>query len=151
MPAPTLLPPSLGQKIRRARIKGGLTQLAMARLMGYQSKGAAGQICKLENSHQEPSLRKLLKIANVLGIEMEKLIPTPDYGQPIKAAREARGLTQLELAHVLGLKGDDAGAWISRLERGQYSPRVSTLQRIATALGVPVEKLLVVKAEGGRK
>lgn len=63
-------------------------------------------------------------------------------GQKIKEAREAAGLTQLSLALAIGYKGDDAGAHICRLEKGDHEPRVRTLNRIAKALGTTVNKLL---------
>ena len=63
-------------------------------------------------------------------------------GENIKSARVSHGLTQLALAHAIGYTGDDAGAYISRVESGQQAPRLDTLQRIADALGVAVCSLL---------
>lgn len=63
-------------------------------------------------------------------------------GDNIKSARVSHGLTQLALAHAIGYTGDDAGAYISRVESGQQAPRLDTLQRIADALGVAVCSLL---------
>ncbi len=63
-------------------------------------------------------------------------------GQSIRRAREAKGITQLALAHLIGYQGDDAGAYISRVESNHQAPRIDTLQRIADALGVPVCSLL---------
>lgn len=63
-------------------------------------------------------------------------------GDNIKRARTAANLTQLALAHQIGYQGDDAGAYISRVESNHQAPRIDTLQRIADALGVPVCSLL---------
>lgn len=63
-------------------------------------------------------------------------------GANIQKAREAAGLTQLALAHKMGRTGDDAGANISRIESGSTDPQLSTLRRIAIALGVTLESLL---------
>lgn len=63
-------------------------------------------------------------------------------GENIKHARMARGITQLALAHAIGYTGDDAGAYISRVESGHQEPRIDTLQRIAEALNVSVCDLL---------
>ena len=63
-------------------------------------------------------------------------------GENIKRARTAANLTQLALAHQIGYQGDDAGAYISRVESNHQAPRIDTLQRIADALGVPVCSLL---------
>lgn len=62
--------------------------------------------------------------------------------QNIKDARERKGLTQLALAHLLGYRGEDAGAYICRLECGHIEPRLRTLQRIAAALKTTVGDLL---------
>jgi len=72
---------------------------------------------------------------------METTASSP-IGENIKTLRERKGLTQLALAHLIGYKGEDAGAYICRLEAGQQEPRVKTLQRIALALGTTVGKLL---------
>lgn len=63
-------------------------------------------------------------------------------GENIKAARTKANMTQLALAHAIGYTGDDAGAYVSRVESGQQAPRIDTLSRIADALGVPVCSLL---------
>lgn len=63
-------------------------------------------------------------------------------GENIHQTRKRKGMTQLELAHAIGYEGDDAGAYISRVESGRQAPRLDTLQRIAAALGVTVCSLL---------
>lgn len=69
--------------------------------------------------------------------------PQPSkLGQHLKTARMAIPLTQLQLAHKIGLKGRDAGAYISRLESGEQEPRLTRLQTLARVLRVPLEKLL---------
>lgn len=72
-------------------------------------------------------------------ISAERLTP---LGENIRLARSARGITQLALAHAIGYAGDDAGAYISRVESGHQAPRIDTLERIANALGVTVCALL---------
>jgi transcriptional regulator with XRE-family HTH domain len=71
-----------------------------------------------------------------------KTPPEKRIGPNIKRWREAAGITQLDLAHKLGFTGSDAGAYISRVESGLQEPRVSTLSRIANALGVTLDDLL---------
>lgn len=63
-------------------------------------------------------------------------------GDKIKIARYSKDMTQLALAHAIGYTGDDAGAYISRVESNTQAPRINTLQRIAEALGVTVCSLL---------
>jgi transcriptional regulator with XRE-family HTH domain len=56
----------------------------------------------------------------------------------IREAREAQGLTQVELA----AKAETTQGTISRIEAGTIVPRLDTLQRIAEALGTTSSALL---------
>jgi transcriptional regulator with XRE-family HTH domain len=60
----------------------------------------------------------------------------------ILAARNALGMSQTALAHAIGHRGEDAGAYISRIESGERVPRVETLVKLAAALGVTMGQLL---------
>lgn len=62
-------------------------------------------------------------------------------GENIRLAREAKGITQLALAHLIGWHGDDAGAQICRYELGKQKPHLATLLLIAAALEVGVNEL----------
>ena len=60
-------------------------------------------------------------------------------GIRIKQVRQDKGITQEVLAEKLGTKG----AAIRRLENNpEAKPKLSTLKRIADALGVPLEELM---------
>lgn len=79
---------------------------------------------------------------------MPKTLSPPNIiGANIRAAREAHKppMTQLALGHALGWTGPDAGAQISRFESGLKEPRISTLTKIAGALGIHVSHLLRVR------
>lgn len=51
--------------------------------------------------------------------------------QAVAAARAVRGISQKQLAQMTGIDQSD----ISRIERGTANPSISTLERIAKALG----------------
>jgi transcriptional regulator with XRE-family HTH domain len=59
------------------------------------------------------------------------------FGENLRRAREARGLTQEELAHLAGIHRTEVGL----LERAGREPRLATLVKLATALGVPLGDL----------
>ncbi|MGE5444570.1 MAG: helix-turn-helix transcriptional regulator [Ignavibacteriales bacterium] len=59
-------------------------------------------------------------------------------GEKIKKAREARGLTQEQLAKLL----DKKQPYIARLESGKYNPRLDILRKIAKVLGVEPKDLI---------
>lgn len=74
--------------------------------------------------------------------------PTLPVGLNIRKFREAKLMKQLELAHAIGFKGPDAGAHISRIENGKTkAPRLETINRIAKALGVGIDTLLLPLAK----
>lgn len=59
-------------------------------------------------------------------------------GQLIKAARKKAGVTQEELGKKIGVSGSSMAQW----ENDLRNPKLDTLQRIAAALGVPVQELI---------
>jgi transcriptional regulator with XRE-family HTH domain len=56
----------------------------------------------------------------------------------LKALRNERGWTQPVLARRAGV----SHGYIARLETGRHDPKLSTLAKLAKALGVPVTELL---------
>ncbi|MFN7035469.1 MAG: helix-turn-helix domain-containing protein, partial [Bellilinea sp.] len=66
-----------------------------------------------------------------------------DVGQRLKALREERGISMRMLARNSGLSANA----LSMIERGLTSPSVSTLFKIATALGVPITDFFREEAE----
>lgn len=60
--------------------------------------------------------------------------PSPDVGRHLKQMRGERGLSLRALAELCDLSPNT----ISLIERGVTSPSVSTLSRLAMALGVPI-------------
>lgn len=73
---------------------------------------------------------------------MENIVK--NIGRKIKQLRMKKSYSKTQLAKLSGIHI----AWIGRLEQGEretgksISPSIITLQKIATALGVPIEELL---------
>ena len=61
-----------------------------------------------------------------------------EIGQAIKKYRLLKGLTQSELSHLSGV----VIGTLKQYERGRNKPKVASLQKIATALGITVNDLL---------
>jgi XRE family transcriptional regulator, fatty acid utilization regulator len=61
------------------------------------------------------------------------------FGKAVRKAREERGETLDALAHRI--EGMDP-SYLGELEGGWHDPRVSTVKRIADALGKPVSELM---------
>ena len=59
----------------------------------------------------------------------------------LRAAREARGVSQKQLGILAGIDQFVASARINQYERGKHVPDLQTAQRLATELNVPVSYL----------
>jgi transcriptional regulator with XRE-family HTH domain len=68
-----------------------------------------------------------------------------NVGHAIQLARSKRKLTQPQLA----LRAEISVSYLSLLERSKRDPPLSTLKRISGALGMPIEILFFLGAEGG--
>ena len=66
------------------------------------------------------------------------MAPIERMAAQIRKLREARGLTQSELAEKAGVTRE----YIARLEAGRYDPSLSTIERLAKALKVKPAALL---------
>lgn len=64
-----------------------------------------------------------------------------DISKNIKRVREAKGLSQKEVISAIGM----GAAQYSRIENGKTDPSVSTLIKIAKALGVSMAELFIEK------
>jgi transcriptional regulator with XRE-family HTH domain len=58
-------------------------------------------------------------------------------GEAVRAIREERGISQVQLAQATGFDQ----AWISRVERGACNPTWQNVVRLAEGLGVSVAGL----------
>ncbi len=61
-----------------------------------------------------------------------------DFGQRVKAMREARGLTQKELAE----RASVSQPMVAQVERGSKSPSLAFADALAYALGVTIQDLI---------
>ena len=59
-------------------------------------------------------------------------------GERIRAARKEKGMTQKQLGAGIGV----SQAAIGQFENGESNPKVSTLQKIADALEIPIGELI---------
>ena len=66
----------------------------------------------------------------------------------IKAAREARGLTQKEIADQIDMKPEDFQRFESRTGKKPFNPTILMLRKVARALSVDVGTLTRELSEG---
>ena len=65
---------------------------------------------------------------------------TPELAAHVASARAASGLTQEQLAELIGVSRQTIGA----IEKGEYSPSTVLALRLAVALDRPVERLFAL-------
>ena len=70
--------------------------------------------------------------------------PYADIGSRIRTAREARGLSQTEIAELLGYQYQSG---YQKIESGQQPPSVDVLRRLHMVLGLTPNELLLGDAE----
>ncbi len=68
-----------------------------------------------------------------------------NLGRSIKMCRTNQGLSQGDLASRIGM----SVSYISLIEQGKRDPAFSTIEEVASALGVPVSLLTFLAAEPG--
>ena len=56
----------------------------------------------------------------------------------LKEARKNAGITQKDLGVRIGMEQSSASGRMNHYEKGRHTPDISTLQRIADELGVPL-------------
>jgi transcriptional regulator with XRE-family HTH domain len=59
-------------------------------------------------------------------------------GMKVQTLRDKRGMTQEALAKKSGI----SRGYLARVETGRHEPTLTTLRKLARALGVPVTRLL---------
>ena len=69
---------------------------------------------------------------------MPRTAPRRTNDSPIARIRLERGLTQAQLAAMVGCYPKDVCRW----ETGERSPGAKSLAKLAQALGVPMEQLI---------
>jgi transcriptional regulator with XRE-family HTH domain len=65
----------------------------------------------------------------------EETAPAEQFGLAVALAREARGLTQVELATATGIKRP----MIARIEKGNQAPTMPTVLKFVRAFDAPLE------------
>lgn len=72
--------------------------------------------------------------------------PCIDFGRRLRALRQARGISQEELAHHAGLDR----TYISSCEAGRRNVTLKTITRLADALGISPAALIAPEQAGRR-
>ncbi|SHF50795.1 DNA-binding transcriptional regulator YiaG, contains XRE-type HTH domain [Caldanaerobius fijiensis DSM 17918] len=124
---------SLGEKIRVARLCKGLSQAQLALLLG----APCAVIGDWERNRSKPSHLYINKLCKVLSIPIEELLQTNatnhSLGQKIKIARLRKGLSQRELASLIGAP---SATVVSKWEKGESIPSALYKEKLCRVLSI---------------
>lgn len=130
---PSENPPLNPDRLRAARVRAGLTQAELARVIGV----AGGErVSRWELGTSTPSTAMRARLAKALGIDLEELLPSQGPAD-LRRLRAEAGLTVAELAE----RGGVARGTIKRWEAGSALRVRAPLDAVAAALGVSVDTL----------
>ncbi len=85
-----------------------------------------------EAGQKSPSVHLLFRVAQVLGVPMEQLVPIPREQRFLRDWRFLRGWLESDLAARTGISGSSIG----RLEEGSATLTEENAARLADALGI---------------
>lgn len=128
---PELTPERIGRRIRELREEKEFSMNQLARKAGL----SAAHLSEVERGLTAASLKTLEKLADVLEVPVAVLLGSAEcdpLGERLRRLRERVGLTQKELAEMVGV----SHTLVGQVETGRLVPSVATLTRLAGVLGV---------------
>lgn len=87
-----------------------------------------------ENGTKSPTVDLLQRVAQVLGVSVETLVPIPRDRRTLRDWRVLRGLLQPHLAQRAGI----SNATLGRIEQGETALTPANAERLSVALDIPV-------------
>jgi transcriptional regulator with XRE-family HTH domain len=139
----TTLNPDFGASLRKARRRRGLSQKALAQMLGIHTP----QVSRWENHTDKPRRTTVVRLAEALDIDPKDLAGVDDMGiatagtlgQRMKFLRTNRGWTLRDVANRLGVSHVTVTQW----ENSVCNPKVGKLREIATLFEVSTDTLLL--------
>lgn len=124
---------AIGQKIKEIRLNRGMT----LEEFGKMFRATKSNVLKWENGTSLPNKSRLKKIADLIGIPVNKFVSN-HTGEKIKEIRLGLGMTTKEFGALLNATDSNVTSW----EKGRTSPNPERLLTIAKLDGMTVEQLL---------
>ncbi|MFB9315583.1 helix-turn-helix domain-containing protein [Nocardioides plantarum] len=129
---------NLGQRLKAARLRGGLTLRELAR----QAEVSPSLVSLIENGKSQPSVATLYTFAHILDVSVDELFEQSQGAEPVVPAT-------LAAAHGVPPVMDPVHAW----EPSEYANRISVAHpshrpQLAMAAGVVWERLAATPEKG---
>lgn len=130
----------LAQNLKCLRKQRGMSQQELAEVLEI-SQAAVGN---WENEHREPDLKTIIRLAQYFGVTLDDLVlrdlkpPIPVYAKNLAHLRKKHGMTQREVANLLGV----SKATSCKYENGNVEPTVAQLIKLADFFQVTLDQLV---------
>lgn len=131
----------LSQNLKCLREQRGMSQQELAEVLEI-SQAAVGN---WENEHREPDLKTIIRLAQYFGVSLDDFIlkdlrpPIPRYASNLAYLRKKNGMTQQEIANLLGYSGKQG---YNTVEKGKAKMSVENLEKISDFFGVTMDQLV---------
>lgn len=131
----------MGWNIKKLREQKGLTQQELA----VRVDVAQATVANWESGRREPDINILIRIAKLFNVTLDELVmkeltpPIPMYARNLEYLRKKRGMSQQEIAELVGLKNKSS---ISLIEAGKYELSVANLEKLADFFGVTMDQII---------
>ncbi len=135
-----------GGQIREMRKEKNISLKELAQKAGV----SVSYLSEIERDHKKPSLKTIEKLSDALNIPSKDFVQKGEsgsesmngqcihLGQRIRLNREEKGMLQKDLSNLTGL----SLSYICEIEKGNVFPSVNALNKIASALEIPVKNLM---------
>lgn len=131
----------LAQNLKYLREQKKLSQEEFAKEFGL-SPSAIGM---WERGSRKPDIEAVISLAEYFGVTLDELVlknlrpPEPIYVSNLRYLRKKHGITQTELAKVLGFKGKSS---VCAIETGTVEISVDNLIKLADYFNVTLDQLV---------
>lgn len=131
----------LAQNMRYLREQKKISQIGLAEIFEV-SRGA---VCNWESGKREPGLSVLIHIADYFGVTLDDLIrknlqpSIARYSENLRYLRKKHGMTQEDMADLLGYKGKQG---YNAIETGTAKTAVNDLEKLADFFGVTLDQMV---------
>lgn len=154
---------TFGANLKKAREAKGLTQIQLARLMGYEASSGNSPISGWETEDKVPSPEMVVRFAEVLGVgtwkllegvvtEIDRLrqkppdlirqggaVQSPAGGERGQSPRSGTGTERAGGAHLQTRKAPDANARL-REENAELRTAIEAIAKVIVRFGAPEAK-----------
>lgn len=138
----------LAQNLKYLREQKGLNQQDIAEVLGVEQ----GTISSWELKRRTPDLDTIIKLAEYFCVSLDDLFlrdmrpPIPIYASNLAYLRKLHGMTQQEIAELIGLKNKSS---MSLIEAGMNDVSVESLEKLADFYGVTIDQLVKLNLSTG--